>query len=284
MPEAAAKLNWQDYISTNESPRNGVELMVYMAKQGEIDPWNVDIDKVADEYLKPVSEMQATDLKGTGKTLLHLAILLRLKSDQLAGIDYLNPTSDSEFLDELNAPDLLEGGAMQPHLQVKSLEEVLQRRTSTKQPRIRTVTLNDLIRELQKYEELEQQRALREKVDNSRRYREGMMDYEDFTADDIEEMAHEEFIEDTIFKLKNVLERVFVNGETMSLTQIQKEGGIDKISAFLALLFLAARGEVDLQQEEFYTELYVTPDTSEDVADELIDEDDGSDEPDKKQA
>ena len=46
---------------------------------------------------------------------------------------------------------------MQPKLQFRPLDEVLQRRTSTKQHRIRKVTLDDLIRELKRDEELEKQ-------------------------------------------------------------------------------------------------------------------------------
>jgi segregation and condensation protein A len=58
------------------SPLNeGIELLVQMAKQGEIDPWNIDIVKVADQYLKAVAELKESDLKITGKTLLYLAII-----------------------------------------------------------------------------------------------------------------------------------------------------------------------------------------------------------------
>lgn len=248
-------------LPDNSAPLNeGVELLVQMAKQGEIDPWNIDIVKVADQYLKAVAELKESDLKITGKTLLYLAILLRMKSDQLAGINYLNPPE--EFLDELLEPDFMDSGkAIQPKLRFYSLDEVIKRRTSTKQPRIRTVTLTDLIRELQKYEELEKRRSLQEKVEKVSNRR--MMDYADFTADDIEEMAHEEFIEDTILSLRNILERILLHQEAVSLTEIVEEGKIDKISAFLALLFLAARGDVSMHQENFYEELYVKSDSPE---------------------
>jgi len=244
-------------LPDNNPELDGVELLVAMAKSGEIDPWNIDIVKVADQYLQAVAELKESDLKITGKTLLYLAILLRMKSDSLAGINYLNPPQD-EFLDELLEPDFMDG-AVQPKFQFQSLDEVIKRRTSTKQPRIRTVTLSDLIRELHRYEEMEKRRSLKEKVERSSNRR--MMDYADFTADDIEEMAHEEFIEDTILSLRNILERILIHQEQVSLTEIVEEGKIDKISAFLALLFLAARGDFAMHQENFYEELYVRPDT-----------------------
>lgn len=253
VPEFQAELS--------ERPVDGIELLVQLASAGQIDPWNIDIAKVADEYLKAVSELKDTDLKAMGKTLLYLAVLLRMKSDQLAGINYLNPPEEFEadLMDDGLEPDFMDDGAViQPKFRFNSLEEVIQRRTSTKQHRIRTVTLNDLIRELKKYEELERERSLREKVEKIDRRRSDMMDYSELTADDIEEMAHEEFIEDTILRLKNILERVFLKGESVSLTELVQEGKLDKISAFLALLFLSARGEVDLKQQAFYSEVYVS--------------------------
>jgi segregation and condensation protein A len=241
-----------------ETPLDGVELLVAMAKSGEIDPWNIDIAKVADQYLKAVAELKASDLKITGKTVLYLAILLRMKSDQLAGINYLNPPED-EFLNELLEPDFMDGGRLvQTKLHFRTLDEVIKRRTSTKQPRIRSVTLEDLIRELHKYEEIEKRRALQEKVEKVSNRR--MMDYADFTADDIEEMAHEEFHEDNVMRLRNILERILLEQEQVSLTEIMQEGRLDRISAYLALLFLAARGGFSMHQDEFYAELYVKPD------------------------
>lgn len=242
-----------------ELPLDGVELLVHMAKTGEIDPWNIDIVKVADQYLRAVAELKESDLKITGKTLLYLAILLRMKSDQLAGINYLYPPQD-EFLDALMEPDFMDGGKIvQPKFSFRTLDEVIKRRTSTKQPRIRNVTLEDLIRELQKYEEMEKRRSLKEKVEKFSNHR--MMDYADFTADDIEEMAHEEFHEDTILHLRDVLGRILLSQEEVSLTELMQAGRIDKISAYLALLFLAARGGCSMHQEEFYSELYVSFDT-----------------------
>ncbi len=236
---------------------DGVELLVEMAKSGEIDPWNIDIVKVADQYLQAVAELKESDLKITGKTLLYLAILLRMKSDQLAGINYLNPPD--EFLDELLEPDFMDNNrVIQPKFSFRSLDEVIKRRTSTKQPRIRNVTLEDLILELQKYEELEKRRSLKEKVEKASHRR--MMDYADFTADDIEEMAHEEFHEDTVSQLRHLLERVLIHQEQVSLTEIMERGRLDKISAFLALLFLTARGGFSMHQDEFYAEVYVAPD------------------------
>ncbi|MBX2861469.1 MAG: segregation/condensation protein A [Vampirovibrio sp.] len=259
-------------------PDEGIEILVKMAKTGEIDPWNVDIVKVADQYLQAVAELKESDLKITGKVLLYLAVLLRMKSDQLAGIDYLEPPEE-ELLDDPLEDDFMsdmDGNLINPFgRQPKSLEDVLVRRTSAKQPRVRRVTLTDLIGELKRYEELEKRRLLRDKVEKDETRRR-VRDYSNFTADDIEEMAHEEFIEDTILSLKHVLGRILIDNANVSMTELIQEGNIDKVSAFLALLFLSARGEVDMHQDEFYSEIYVGKDETGDVPLSDLDSEDAS--------
>lgn len=240
---------------------SGLALLLNMAKTGKIDPWNVDIAKVADQYLQAVTELKESDLKQTGKTLLYLAILLRMKSDQLAGVNFWevieDATADDIGLDsgELAPGELLTVDPFARTRRFNSLEEVLQRKTSTKEPRIRTVTLEDLIRELKKYEELERKRNLREKVEKVSNRR--MTDYSQFTSDDIEELAHEEFLEDTIFVLKDLLDRVLIKQERVGLSSLKMDGKMDRISAFIALLFLDLRGEIEIFQEEFYGELFI---------------------------
>ncbi len=248
--------------SVNTTPIDGIEILVTLAKNGKIDPWNIDIVEVTDQYLQILAKLKSQDLKLTGKTLLYAAILLRMKSDSLSGINFLEISSeeedtymeDGDFLevDMASAPSPLQ------HLSktFETLDQVIRRRTSVKQPRNRKVTLNDLIQELKKYEELEKKRRLKETVEKAERRR--MRNFTDLSSEEIVELAHEEFIEDTILRMKAILEQFFLHDQNISLTQLETEGKIDRVSAFIAVLFLASRGEVDLQQEAFYTELYIT--------------------------
>lgn len=248
--------------SLNSTPIDGIEILVNLAKTGKIDPWNVDIVEVTDQYLQILGELKSADLKLTGKTLLYAAILLRMKSDSLAGINFLEFEAPAD--DFMEDDDFLELGLESAPTPLEKLgkmfnvlDRVIQRRTSVKQPRSRKVTLNDLIQELKKYEDLEKKRRLRETVEKAERRR--MRSYEHLSSEEIVELAHEEFIEDTILRMKDILERFFLNDESISLSQLEEEGKIDRVSAFIAVLFLASRGEVDLQQDTFYSELYITP-------------------------
>lgn len=257
--------NVEQLLSPNETVIDGIEILVTLAKSGKIDPWNIDIVEVTDQYLQILGDLKSQDLKLTGKTLLFAAILLRMKSDALAGINFLevsNPDDeymDGDFLDiDMDRPrSPLDTIAKAFH----TLDQVIRRRTSVKQPRNRKVTLNDLIVELKKYEELEKKRRLRETVEKAERRR--MRNYADLSSEEIVELAHDEFIEDTIFRLHGILTGFFESNQAISLTQLEQEGGIDRVSAFIAVLFLASRGEVDLQQDGFYTELYICSETAE---------------------
>ena len=74
----------------NSTPIDGIAILVNLARTGKIDPWNIDIVEVTDQYLQMLGELKSQDLKLTGKTLLFAAILLRMKSDSMAGINFLN--------------------------------------------------------------------------------------------------------------------------------------------------------------------------------------------------
>ncbi|MDX2083980.1 MAG: segregation/condensation protein A [Candidatus Melainabacteria bacterium] len=283
-------------LTVGPADDDGIEILLTMARQGQIDPWNVDLVSVANHYLRtvaqqrgfqhvdsqlvdaqamnsqavvtapttsPVADLDSTALRVTGKTLLYLAILLRMKSDLLAGLDpFALQDASAEDLAEWNDdPDFSDSSDAFAPIPVKfprrvqSLESVLERRTSAKQPRIRPVTLEDLIRELRRYEALEQERALRRKVETVDQRRR-LVDFTDLTTEEITELAHEEFSESIVSQVRLLLEAHLPTepGATMSLTDIQDLCGLDRASAFLSVLFLEARHEVESSQQAFYAD------------------------------
>ena len=251
-------------ISVNEIQKDitdqvdGIEILVGMAKSGKIDPWNVDIVDVTDKYLAHLFQMKAQNLRLTGRTLLFAAILLRLKSNVLEGIDVNQiegieeeHPEDFDFNDdpwddeEINTNNVI------------SLDEVLQRRTSIRLNRSRMVNLKDLIKQLQFYEELDRKQSLKNAHERAKRR---VRSYARLTPDDIVNLAHDEYIEKSVEVLHENLKRIFETQEKVELTTLTLLG-LDKISAYIALLFLTAEpdSDVDLYQEEFYGELYAVP-------------------------
>lgn len=238
---------------------DGIEILVNMAKTGKIDPWNVDIVDVTDKYLAHLFQMKAQNLRLTGRTLLFAAILLRLKSNVLEGIDVnqIEGINEEEQVDEFGLEDDSWDDNEINTNNVVSLDEVLQRRTSIRLNRSRTVNLKDLIKQLQFYEELDRKQALKNAHERAKRR---VRSYARLTPDDIVNLAHDEYIEKSVEVLHENLKKIFETQDKVELTTLTLLG-LDKISAYIALLFLTADPEanIDVYQEEFYGELYAVP-------------------------
>lgn len=230
----------------------GIEILVQMAKSGKIDPWNIDIVDVTDKYLAHLFEMKAQNLRATGKTFLFASILLRLKSNVLEGNDIFDYEDENQDDYELTDDEIIDNYEP-PTNNVISFNEVLQRRTSVKINRNRTVTLKDLIRQLEFYEMLEKKQSLKQAHERAKRR---VRNYANLSAEDIVNLAHEEFIENSVQAIQAKLEKIFNKEEKVELHELVSIG-MSKVTAFIALLFLTAEGKCDLEQDEFYSDLYV---------------------------
>ncbi len=233
---------------------DGIEILVNMAKQGKIDPWNVDIVEVTDKYLTHLFQSKAQNLRLTGRTLLFAAILLKLKSNVLEGLDVLDfePPRDDEFgYDDEMHLDYEEEYI--PTNNVISIDEVLQRRTSVRLNHNRVVTLRDLIRQLEFYEMLDKKASLKNAHERAKRR---VQNYARLSADDIINLAHDEYIENGVQRLRANLEEILNRQNRIELTELTLLG-MDRVNAYISLLFLTVDSDYDLMQDEFYGDLYV---------------------------
>ena len=238
-----------------EAEVDGIEILVSMAKQGKIDPWNVDIVEVTDKYLTHLFQSKAKNLKLTGRTLLFAAILLKLKSNVLEGIDILdfeNQPQDDQFGYDDDAP-LDYSEEYIPTNNVISIDEVLQRRTSVRLNHNRVVTLRDLIRQLEFYEMLDKKQSLKNAHERAKRR---VQSYARLTPDDIINLAHDEYIENGVQRLRANLEEILNRQDRIELTELTLLG-MDRVNAYISLLFLTVDSDYDLVQDEFYSDLYV---------------------------
>ncbi len=238
----------------HEAEVDGIEILVNMAKQGKIDPWNVDIVEVTDKYLMHLFQSKAQNLRLTGRTLLFAAILLKLKSNVLEGLDVLDfePQHEEDFNYDDEMPlDYKEEYI--PTNNVISIDEVLQRRTSVRLNHNRVVTLRDLIRQLEFYEMLDKKQSLKNAHERAKRR---VQNYARLSPDDIINLAHDEYIEDGVQRLKANLSEILSRQDRIELNELTLLG-MDKINAYISLLFLTAESDYDLEQDEFYSDLYV---------------------------
>ena len=205
-----------------------------MARNGEIDPWNIDIIDVTDKFLRKIEEREKIDIRVSARTLLYASILLRMKSDILVNA---TPPED-EFMDE--PPDFGEIEAEDFPI----LEPRLRHAAS------RPVTLQELIDELQRAVATKDVQALRQlrKVERAPRK----------TLEEVLGIAHEEDIERSIVEMIKVLDAEFGYREFVVMSELVKEPtprGI--VDVYLPLLFLANRKYITLAQEVLFEEIFV---------------------------
>lgn len=247
-------LHQQEKNFVQEAEVDGIEILVNMAKQGKIDPWNVDIVEVTDKYLMHLFQSKAQNLRLTGRTLLFAAILLKLKSNVLEGIDVLD--FEPQHQDEFNYDDEMPLDYEEEYIptnNVISIDEVLQRRTSVRLNHNRVVTLRDLIRQLEFYEMLDKKQSLKNAHERAKRR---VQNYARLSPDDIINLAHDEYIENGVQRLKANLSEILSRQDKIELNELTLLG-MDKISAYISLLFLTVESDYDLEQDEFYGDLYV---------------------------
>ncbi len=207
-----------------------IEILVNLARNGEIDPWNIDIVEITDKFLKQVEEMEKMDLRISGRTLLYAAILLRMKSNALVEVDEI----PEELMDESDNFEISDYPV--PTLPL--------RRTSR-----RPVTLDELLAELKKAEALEERRLerIRSKKEVHRT-----------TIKEVLAIAHEEDIESRMVKMRNLLTGFFENRNNIQFSELVAPlDRAGRIMAYLALLYLATKKEIWLEQEEIFGELFI---------------------------
>jgi segregation and condensation protein A len=199
------------------------EVLVELARRGEIDPWDIDIARATEKFLEYIDSMEKRDLRIPARTLLYASILLRMKSDSVEGPreeEPMPPPEEGEPFDE----EQIEGLPKPPI------------RRHTKRP----VTLDELIAELKKAEMVGRRKAMRERLPTP--------------VEKALDLSHEEGIEDRIKILGPFLDELFTSSKTVSFGEI-KEG--EKVMNYVSLLFMAQRKQVWLEQEEIFGELYI---------------------------
>lgn len=257
-----------------------VELLVRLAEEGEIEPWDIDVVEVTDAFL---SRLDASDLRTSGRALFYASVLLRMKSEALLEPDaepdpeeVVEPWEDAwgDAPDDEFGPDPID-----------ALEAEMDRRLDRKNARGTPETLDELVRELREAERGSWWKESRtyDTSGSPKGFQRGTqtLDYhsgDDLRVDDepteadVTGTAHAEDIESTIADVQRVLRKQYDAGRDEVLyAEINTAGG-SRVETFLAILFLSHRGHVRLQQDELFGDLWVQnpnadPGPSEAIAD-----------------
>lgn len=238
-----------------------VELLVQLAERGEIEPWDIDIVDVTDTFLAALDDV---DLRAGGRALFYASVLLRMKSDVLMD-DSDEESGDWENQDPWNAPadSIPEDGTFD------ALEEEMERRLDRKRARGMPRTLDELVRELRERERGSwKESRTYDTSDSPRGFTRGTqtLDYRDDddlrmddepTETDVTGTTHGEDIETTIQNVYRALQEQYDRDRDEVLYAEIKAVGGSRVETFLALLFLAHRGQIQLQQDELFSDLWI---------------------------
>jgi len=240
-----------------------VEVLVQLARDGEIDPWDIDIVEVTDKFLDRLDE---ADLRTSGRALFYASVLLRMKSDAMLAVDDEPEEPEPEPWEQPLAHDEPIDGP-DPFA---ALEQEMDRRLERKRARGMPTTLDELVRDLREAERDNWWKEGRE-YDTSgspHGYGRGTQELDYRTADDVRMddeptaadvtgTAHEEHVDDIIAKVWAALLEHYEAGRDEVLFREITETGGSRVETFLGLLFLSHRGQVELQQDDLFGDLWI---------------------------
>jgi segregation and condensation protein A len=248
-----------------------IENLIYQAEQGEIDPWDVQVIEVIDNYIRLMAPEATTrgyetDLSESGQAFLSASMLVLFKANTLMQMQAVEEEPLDEILPDITDEMLYHTGGRLP------LERQLRRRPAAMPPPKRRVTLQELIDQLQI---MANQLKLVQKVDKPIRQKRQPSGAQAMRA--ALELAHQENLTEVAFELEQLLhtkatelrlDRDWLNLEELvqlwSQTKQAHQNGSGHssehshlVGVFWALLLLSAQSKVELFQEEFYQQVKI---------------------------
>lgn len=229
-----------------------IELLVQLADEGEIDPWDLDLLGVTDAFLDRIDD---ADLVVTARTLFYASVLLRMKSDAIVGIHDDPPEEPPPPEEPIHAGD-----------PVAELEAEMDRRLTRKRARGTPTTLAELIRELRSAErDRFWKRSRTYETSNGDRPGRQTLDYRELdgmhpageAVSEVSDTPHHENLEAVLEPLLDHLIERFDTTPSVAFESVVHLGP-SPARVFAALVFLEHRGAIRLDQQALYEPLSVT--------------------------
>lgn len=204
----------------------------------QLDPWDIDIVLLSDKYLIKVRELEEANFFVSSKVLLAAALLLRIKSEILL-YKYLPSLDDVLFGRKEEKHDVQE--------KLELDEDVPELVPRTPLPRLRKVTLQELMASLGNAMNTEQRRIKRIIVEKQR---------EQETAISLPKRRIN--VHDRMREVYEMLQRMFnEKEEKISFKNLAGQSKEERIGTFVPLLHLDNQKKVWLEQEEHLGEIWV---------------------------
>ena len=219
------------------------QLLFDLVKTQQMDPWDVNLTTLCEEFLVAVRHMTQTNFRLNGKIVLATAMLLKIKTSALLdhdinALDTLLASQDEQDM----ALDLEDGPQGRQRIHVDNLPRVYPK---TPQPRQRQVSIYDLVEALEQALEV-----------NVRRQRRILFSHPEVRIPERSIDLHGAM--DTVY---GRVREHYDSGKQEQLTFQQLTAGADKtavIYTFMPLLHLTTARKTDMDQPEHFSTIYIT--------------------------
>ena len=214
------------------------QTLIYdLVKSEEMNPWDININYLAEKYLDSVKILKEHNFFISGKIILAAAILLKLKSEKLMDEDLayfdsllFNQNQEEEL--NLDAEEIIHGEL--PKLAIK-----------TPLARKRKVSVEDLVQALEKALEVDKRRVIRRLT---------------FQAIRVPKLPEKKI--DITSIIRGIFEKIkslFTLGRkvTFSILLPESPSKQDKILTLVPLLHLSNESKINLDQKEHFGEIEV---------------------------
>ncbi|MCX8178455.1 MAG: segregation/condensation protein A [Candidatus Aenigmarchaeota archaeon] len=228
------KMNEQDLLKSVIETEAWEDVIYNIVSLEGLDPWDIDIVKLADSFLEYIKNIKSLDFRIPAKIVFVAAILLKLKTDTL----FPKEKEEKPYIPEITEDEFKE---IKERLDQIKLSPPIERMPT------RTVTLDELVDALRKAMRVKERKeyrrhALGRKVVNNI----------DFSEEDIEIRINKLLGEiDSLIKM--------MKKDKIEFSKIVEKWNREEIiKHFLPLLYLANRGEVVTEQEDFFKEILIS--------------------------
>ena len=216
------------------------EIIYDLINTDQLDPWDINITILTDKYLQKIQELEEADFFISSKVLLAAALLLRIKSEILLN-KYIKSIDEILFGKKEDKKYFME--------RIELDEEIPELIPRSPIPRLKKVTLQELIESLNKAIHTENRRIKKEIINrNALRETEISLPKRKFSIKD---------------KIKEIYDKLFKHlgrDEKMKKVSYTEFIGNDKeerVISFFPLLQLENQQKVWLEQEKHFEEIYI---------------------------
>ena len=212
-----------------------------LVKTEELDPWNVDVTVLAGRYRKALETMKEHNFFISGKMVLALAFLLKIKSDKLLN-EYIADFDNVLF--QKDEEDLFEDAEFVENPLAN--EQIPQLLIKTPQPRKRQLTLNDLMNALESALEVDVRRTVK-RIQDDKVIQEAVIPEKKI---DITALIHDVY--DKVKEFFSTKDRIMFD-DLLTNNPNRHE----KIYTFIPLLHLDGQQKLNLEQEEAFGKITI---------------------------